>query len=125
VFHPAVAVATIQPGTVVYQAAWSQAFDLNVAVFSGIIGTSITGTLVPNLSGRQETGWGVPCPDQRGYWGDYNNHLGVYQPLTSGNPLFWTAYSDSTDPSNNSACDVSWEYTSSPVHVSATWISYP
>jgi hypothetical protein len=127
VFHPAVAVANItNPGSgqtwsTVWQAAWSQQSGNakspgnQVAIFSGLLGAGSVA-----LTGRRETGFGTPCPTNGNFWGDYNTRLGVYQAAPTSYPLFWTAFSDSTDPSGASGCNAD-----GPINVSASWINYP
>jgi hypothetical protein len=126
-FHPALAVANITiPGSggafsQVWQAAWSQqdgtasAPGSQIAVYSGLLGTG-----APALAGQRETGFESPCTLPGNYWGDYNTHVGVYQPSADANPLFWTAFADSTDATGASVCNGS-----GPINVSATWINYP
>jgi hypothetical protein len=126
VFHPALAVANITiPGSggafsQVWQAAWSQqngtasAPGSQVAIYSGLLGGGAA-----TLTGRRETGFQTPCPTG-GAWGDYNTHVGFYQPTSTANPLFWTAFTDSTDATGASTCD-----SSTPMNISATWIDYP
>jgi hypothetical protein len=56
----------------------------------------------------------VICPDNRGYWGDYNELqvMGVEKGSTI--PRFIMPYSDSTK-----GCPTRWEFTSQELHVSA------
>jgi hypothetical protein len=59
-----------------------------------------------------------PCPARSGYWGDYDRHLGVYQPSGVTTPTFFRSFSDSTDNNGNSQCTRQWGYTSNPLHIS-------
>jgi hypothetical protein len=134
-FHPSVAVADVRPAgggeTVVYQATWSQQVGDTVQIFSALL-NGPTGTRT-SIVGRSETGGTEPCPDKRvdafgnesDYWGDYNNHLGMFQPTPADNPLFWTGFSDSTDASRVSRCTTRNAFNSAPLNASATWINFP
>jgi hypothetical protein len=74
------------------------------------------------LSGRVETGPTTVCPDTRGYWGDYDAHLAVWPRSYPSKPLFWRAFTDSTNGQGTDSCTRQWKYTSLDVNVSATWI---
>jgi hypothetical protein len=77
-----------------------------------------------HFGGRQETQFETPCTDQRGYWGDYDFHLGVQQVLTTDSPWFIRSFTDSTDSSGTSQCFTKWQYRSDPVQVSQIAIPY-
>jgi hypothetical protein len=125
VFNPAV--GTFQQGnpggaSTFEVMAWTQAVGgTNVQLFS----SSIAGVSGP-ITGHAETGSTPVCPDTRsggGYWGDYDAHLAVLPQSYPTRPLFWQAFSDSTDGSQNPACTQQWTYRSTNVNVSATWLT--
>jgi hypothetical protein len=126
-FNPSIAATSVrvtgQPIVPIFQAAWSQQSGSQVGIFSGHLNGPSGGT--GSIAGRSETGLTTPCPDTRGYWGDYNNHLGVYQPTPSSNPMFWTAFTDSSDASGGVATCTRQQFIATPQNVSATWINYP
>jgi len=74
-----------------------------------------------SVTGRNETEAELPCPTTRGYWGEYDAHLGVYQSSSGANPAFYRSFTDSTD----SGCTLSFQHTSEPVQVASTFIPYP
>jgi hypothetical protein len=55
------------------------------------------------------------CPDNRGYWGDYNDLQFSGFPQNSTAAQFVSTYTDSTQ-----GCPERWEFTSQDVHVSST-----
>lgn len=60
-----------------------------------------------------------PCPDNRGYWGDYDGMVPLGIDLATGKQRFLRPISDSTGPSGGfEGCSRS-EYTSNPLHVTA------
>jgi hypothetical protein len=56
----------------------------------------------------------VVCPDQRGYWGDYDELQFAGFDQDSATPRFVFAHSDSTK-----GCPTRWTFTSNQLHVSA------
>jgi hypothetical protein len=62
-----------------------------------------------NLVKRQ-----LVCPDERGFWGDYDEIQVLRFDEDSNEPLFVFAHSDSTQ-----GCESRWQYTSRHLHVSA------
>ncbi|MBV8201834.1 MAG: hypothetical protein JOZ15_14520, partial [Acidobacteria bacterium] len=75
----------------------------NLAVLPDLVRILVPFKLVNSL---------LVCPDNRGYWGDYD---GLQLVGFSGTaPTFLDAFTDSS-----SGCTQRWEYTSSNVHVSA------
>jgi hypothetical protein len=118
VFHPAITNAVVsQPGAFrsVTAVSWMQQVGNNVAIYSARPAIGMTGVA--------ETGSTIPCPDDRGYWGDYDAHMGVYQPSSSSSPIFWRSFSDSTGGGGAAACTTQWMYFAEKVNVSAVGIS--
>jgi len=74
------------------------------------------------LAGRIETGPTTVCSDTRGYWGDYDAHMAVWPRSYPDKPLFWRAFTDSTNDQGADSCPKRWKYTSLDVNISATWI---
>ena len=54
------------------------------------------------------------CPDNRGYWGDYDDLMVAGFKNGSTTPSFLRTMSDSS-----AGCDKRWDYTSSQLHVRA------
>jgi hypothetical protein len=128
-FHPALAVSDYVPSgmaeQVVYQASWSQQVGAptGVEIFSGLLNGPGGGTGA--IAGRGETGVTEVCSTTTlGYWGDYNANVAVDQLTRGTRPLFWTAFTDSTDAAGQLICSQQTAFTASPVNTTATWINF-
>ncbi|MDP9002375.1 MAG: hypothetical protein M3O46_19965, partial [Myxococcota bacterium] len=124
-FAPTVAVGNRLFGEeTIYKTAWLQQSDVgapSIGVFSADFGYPFGG--VANI--RQESDYQLPC-DSTGthYWGDYDNHMGVYQPTVgSQNPLFFRSFSDSRDDFGARLCTEQTYWASTLVHVAQVTIT--
>jgi len=122
-FHPSLGVAKrTYPGNPAYDV-------IAVLMWVQQVGTNVELEIAPSIvNGGAIAHWywagpQAPCSDQRGYWGDYDAHMGVYQATTDDVPMFWRSFTDSTQDDQSSVCDPQyrWTYTSRPVNVSAAW----
>ncbi|MDP8999192.1 MAG: hypothetical protein M3O46_03675, partial [Myxococcota bacterium] len=96
-----------------------------ISIYSGNMGASNGGMLTDV---RLEVGFQKPCTTTipgSGFWGDYDAHMGVYQKTEADLPVFFRAFSDSTDGHGNSACTSQTYFNSAPLQVSYAQIRYP
>jgi hypothetical protein len=125
VFSPALGVAYVtQPGQPfplkIVKGSWMQQHSAAAPSFVEVFSANLQ-TASGNVTGRSETEAELPCPTTRGYWGDYDAHLGVYQVSSTTNPTFYRSFTDSSD----GACSKQFLNTSEPVQVASTGIPYP
>lgn len=60
-----------------------------------------------------------PCPDNRGYWGDYDGMVGLGVDLLTGKQRFLRPMSDSTSSNGGFGGCTRWQYTSDPLHLTS------